>query len=296
MKKIVTHPTPKFHADDVFAVAVFHILNNGQIEIIRTVDEEIINTADVVVDIGKVYDPEKNRFDHHQRDGAGERENGIQYASAGLVWKHYGEKIAGSKEVAEYIDKKLIQFIDAIDNGQNVYEQKIPDVLPYTIHDIINLHRDPEADEVGSLERFKKAVEFAVFIINREVELADKHEKAKIQAIEKYNLAEDKRIIMFDDENFSSSMRIDALFDFPEPIFIIYPDSGRGTWRLQGVKKNKFGFEKRKNLPESWGGLSNEELQKVSGISEATFCHRALFTGAAINKEGAIKMALKALE
>ena len=31
---------------------------------------------------------------------SGGRENGISYASAGLVWKHFGEKISGSKEAS----------------------------------------------------------------------------------------------------------------------------------------------------------------------------------------------------
>jgi uncharacterized UPF0160 family protein len=44
----------------------------------------------VVVDVGDVYDPEKQRFDHHQR-GFGETldaNHKIKLSSAGLIYKY----------------------------------------------------------------------------------------------------------------------------------------------------------------------------------------------------------------
>jgi uncharacterized UPF0160 family protein len=41
--------------------------------------------------------------------------------------------------------------------------------------------------------------------------------------------------------------------------------------------------------------LKDEELQKISGVSDATFCHRGLFLAGAKSKEGAIKLAEIAL-
>ena len=35
--------------------------------ILRTRDASVLNTCDIVVDVGAVFDPEKKRFDHHQR-------------------------------------------------------------------------------------------------------------------------------------------------------------------------------------------------------------------------------------
>ena len=99
--KIVTH-NAKFHTDDVFAVATLLILYPGA-EVIRTRDESIIKMADIVVDVGQVYDAGNNRFDHHQVGGAGKRENGIQYASFGLVWKKFCEILTGGIEEARMI-------------------------------------------------------------------------------------------------------------------------------------------------------------------------------------------------
>ena len=55
-------------------------------------------------------------------------------------------------------------------------------------------------------------------------------------------------------------------------------------------------FETRKNLPEAWGGLKDEEFVKVSEISDAVFCHRALFMAVAKSREGAVKLAEMALK
>jgi uncharacterized UPF0160 family protein len=106
---IVTHGG-NFHPDDVFSLAVLKtVFKDKNLNIIRTRDEKIIKEGDYVFDVGGIYDESKNRFDHHQEGGAGRRENNVPYASIGLVWKKFGEEVCGSKEVADEIDKKLIQ-------------------------------------------------------------------------------------------------------------------------------------------------------------------------------------------
>ena len=85
-----------FHADDVFAVAILKIINED-IEIIRTRDDEVLATADMRLDVGGRYNPETGDYDHHLVQGAGERKNGIPYASCGLIWKHFGMQIAKTR-------------------------------------------------------------------------------------------------------------------------------------------------------------------------------------------------------
>lgn len=36
-------------------------------EVVRTRDPELLAECDVVVDVGGEYDPERHRYDHHQR-------------------------------------------------------------------------------------------------------------------------------------------------------------------------------------------------------------------------------------
>jgi uncharacterized UPF0160 family protein len=111
---LVTH-NGSFHSDDIFACATISLIlekKKQKFEIIRTRDEKIIPTGDYVFDVGGVYNPKKNRFDHHQKGGAGKRVNGIEYASIGLVWKKFGKELAGSAKIAEFVSvHQLTQMI-----------------------------------------------------------------------------------------------------------------------------------------------------------------------------------------
>ena len=65
--KIITH-SGSFHADEVFAVATLKLMlgKDFEIEVIRSRDKSDWDSGDYVVDVGGVYDPSRQRFDHHQ--------------------------------------------------------------------------------------------------------------------------------------------------------------------------------------------------------------------------------------
>ncbi len=88
---VATH-NGNFHADDVFSVAALRSVLPS-FKLIRTRNLDLIAKADIVIDVGGEYDPDTGRFDHHQRGGAGQRENAIPYSSFGLVWQKYGLEI-----------------------------------------------------------------------------------------------------------------------------------------------------------------------------------------------------------
>ena len=85
--------------------------------------------------------------------------------------------------------------------------------------------------------------------------------------------------------------------NYKDILFVVVPASkSLESWKLLAVPSSINSFENRKNLPQAWAGLKDEELQKISGVSDATFCHRGLFLAGAKSKEGAIKLAQIALE
>lgn len=296
-----------FHADDAFAVATLMLAlgknDDSQADavnfnVIRTRDTEIIKSADYVVDVGGVYDPEQNCFDHHQTGGAGERTNTIPYASFGLVWKKFGEDLAGSKEAAEFIDQKLIQSVDATDNGVPIVKELFTDVRPYGISSVIaamNPNWNEEGSEEGSEEDradelFMKAVTLAKEILVREIQGAQSGLEARKHVLEAYEKSEDKRVIVFEQK-----YPFDKVFsELPEPLFVIYPKQGR--WYVKTVRDNVNYFQNRKDLPTSWAGKRDAELSAVTGVPGSIFCHNKLFLACAETKEGAIKMAEIAVE
>ena len=73
-------------------------------------------------------------------------------------------------------------------------------------------------------------------------------------------------------------------------LFAVFP-SNRGGYNVYAVPKELGSFESRKLFPESWAGLKDEDLQKVSGVETATFCHTNRFLSVAKSKEDALKLA-----
>ena len=71
--KIVTHDGT-FHGDEVFGCALMGKFYPGRIEIERSRDPEVIATADMVLDVGEVYDIKTARLDHHQESYTGTRQ------------------------------------------------------------------------------------------------------------------------------------------------------------------------------------------------------------------------------
>lgn len=124
-----------FHCDDVSACCILDILlekvynktkpqETKKIAIVRTRNPKVLKDCSVCVDIGG------GKLDHHYEGCDKKRENGIRYASIGLVWKIYGKKLIElinpelndeeKEQLFKEIDDKIIKFIDADDNGQPI--------------------------------------------------------------------------------------------------------------------------------------------------------------------------------
>lgn len=284
--KIVTHDS-RFHADDVFAVATLLLLV-GEAEVVRSRDPEAQVGADYMVDTGMQYDPSRKLFDHHQPEGAGVRDNGIPYASFGLVWKEYGEKVVGDKVAADIIEKKLVQPIDAHDNGVAVAESKFKGIKEYTIGDFLySLATSRETEALYAA--FMQGVNIAKDLLIREIKLVQKAVADQDKVLSYYNKSTDKRLVIMEEDLAGWK---ELLTQQPGVLYVVYPRPD-GKWSIAAIQDEH--YISRKKLPEAWAGKTNEELEKVTGVSGALFCHRALFMGAAKTKEAAIQLAEIAL-
>lgn len=291
MKTVVTH-NGSFHADDVFGVATLKMHVGEPLKIVRSREREDIGKADFVVDVGEQYDPNRDRFDHHQQGGAGARENGIPYAAFGLVWKKYGPAVCGSKEIAKIVDSKLAQPIDAIDNGVslNEGESRVDGVYPYTIASMVAAFRPTwQERESDSDMLFDSLVKLATGVIDRE----RAHGQAAIAATDEveqaYHNADNKQLIVLEKD---LPWR-NVLCSKPEPLVAVYPKPERGEWCVKAVPDE--GFKNRIDLPESWAGKSGRELAEITGVDGAVFAHRARFMAVAKTKQQAKELAHKAL-
>lgn len=292
MKRIVTH-SGSFHTDEIFAVAALKLyLKDEPVEIVRSRDPEVIATGDYVLDVGGEDDPAADRFDHHQTGGAGQRDNGIPYACFGLIWKEYGEQVCdGDAEVAQMVDAKLVQPIDAPDNGVSLTGPSEYDgVYPYFIQSAVNIFKPTWRESSADIDAtFDRLVSVATTLLQREIRVAaDKIAGGRLVE-EAYQASEDKQVIRLDKDLPWEH----TLSQKPEPEFVVYPkDNGR--WRLEAVPEEN--FDRRRELPKHWRGKRSEKLQAATGVESALFCHGSLPMIVAGEKEGIEKLTQMALD
>lgn len=286
--KVGTH-NGEFHADEVFALAILKKIY-PDLKITRTRNDEKLKTMDFRIDVGRKYNPRTNDFDHHQIDFKLKRKNGIPYASAGLIWKHFGKKITNSKESFDYIEEKLIQQIDAHDNGMEISENKI--INPYTISEVVgsfNRTWNENQDQISEDAAFNDALGTASKILEREITKANslkEGEKIVLKAIKK-----NQDFIVLDKKKLPYTT---ALIDKPNIKFVIFPEN-ETNWISLAIAIKKGDFKRRALFPSEWAG-SEKDLEQKTGIRGAAFCHKHRFITAATTKEGAIELTKLALQ
>lgn len=280
-----------FHADEIMATVILEKVF-GDIIVCRTfrVPEDL--KEDVIV-----YDIGFGAFDHHQKGGNGARENGVPYAACGLIWKEFGPQIVAKtcnpELVWNLIDRDLIQGIDAGDNGAMPKTDYPAQAMSFSaVISGFNPNWDSNEDPD---EAFAKAVELAEVVFDNT--LASTIAKAKAEQIveEAIEKAEEHIMVLnqfvpWQEYIFSStSPKADEIQ------FVVFP-SNRGGYNWQCVPDGLGSFGQRKSVPEEWKGLRDDDIQKVTGIDTATFCHPAGFIGGAETLADAYALAKKAVE
>jgi uncharacterized UPF0160 family protein len=81
-------------------------------------------------------------------------------------------------------------------------------------------------------------------------------------------------------------------------LYVLFPENGEADtkWRIRAVSVEGAGFNNRKDLPDAWKGLRDEELSSESGVPGGVFIHAGGFIGGNKTFDGALEMAKKAIE
>lgn len=296
--KLITH-SGSFHSDDVFAAATLHLYYKKikkSYRLIRTVNSEIIKTGTIVFDIGGEYDEEKNLFDHHQKGGAGKRENGIPYAAFGLVWKKFGSIICENEEISKLIDIHLVQAIDAGDNGVNISSNIYDGVHPVFVQNLLqSFNPTYKEDYISTDKRFDEAMSIAMLYLERVIHQTKIQYNISQHVKEIYHNQDNKEILIVE-ESFGRNELTIAVNDLVSVLYFIYPSKREDGWNICAARVSLDSFESKKPFPESWRGLQGENLAKISGVETAYFCHNSGFLCAAKTREDAVLLAKKSLE
>lgn len=156
-KTIGTH-SGTFHMDEVLGVVMLtkYTKEWQNAKLTRTRDTKILDTLDLILDVGAKYEPERLRFDHHQREFNTffSSQHKIKLSSAGLIYKHYGKEALRTctesllkhynvdlkieEEDFELIYQRIydnfIMYVDAVDNGYDQYPKEVKPLYKINSH------------------------------------------------------------------------------------------------------------------------------------------------------------------
>lgn len=322
-KRVGTH-NGSFHCDEALGCFMIRLTSKFKdSQIVRSRDPKILDTLDAVLDVGGVYDPDTDRYDHHQKGFSQVLGYGFdtKLSSAGLVYKHYGMEIVANELQLEqshenvlriYIAlyRNFIEAVDAIDNGINEYDTELS---PKYVNNTnlssrvgrLNLDwTDPDQSSYKEDQAFQKAMELTgrefleslrfyvrSWLPARTIvmeSLASRYEDDASGEIMIFKKFCPWKLHLFELE---AELKIDPLIKY-----VIYQDDRSKSWRIQAVSVAPGKFESRKALPLAWRGLRDDELSKESDIPGCVFVHMSGFIGGNLTMEGAIAMARASLK
>ena len=283
--KIKTHDGI-FHADEIFACALLNICFNGEIEIVRTRDENI--TADLYIDIGGKFD-NVNYFDHHYKEFNifHDIKKTIPKASFGLIWDKFSYKLNKNEKILKKIKSMFVVPIDAHDNNIRLCKYNEANYNPYTISNIISVYNRRDGDENS---QFYKALNFAVEALYNIIHYVEDQFKDEEIVKQIFDSQTEKTYIIFDKYyNYANAIKDEK---YSHITHLIFPE--KDHWRAICIKDNG-SQELKAPFPKEWGGLTGNDLIKVSDIEGCIFCHRGLWFAVNQSLKGIISMVETAL-
>ncbi|KZV71328.1 metal-dependent protein hydrolase [Peniophora sp. CONT] len=323
LTKVIGTHNGTFHCDEALAVYLLRLTKNYRdSDLKRTRDPAILDTCDIVVDVGAVYDESKQRFDHHQRGFEEKFGHGFvtKLSSAGLVYKHFGREIIANHLQLALDDpkvetlwlklyKEFIEGIDGIDNGVTQYDgepryrnrtdlsSRVGWLNPAWNESVDSSSVDARFEKASKLtgEEFLGRLDYygKAWLPARDLVVAGLEQRFQVDP--------SGRIILFESfcpwkEHLFELEAAQNITEAQQPYYIIYPDETGGNWRIQAVPVSPESFASRKALPEVWRGVRDDALSQVSEIPGGIFVHASGFIGGNKTKDGALAMAKKALE
>ncbi|KAJ7706148.1 GAMM1 protein [Mycena rosella] len=322
--KIIGTHNGTFHCDE--ALAVFLLRQTATYrdsDVKRTRDPAVLETCDIVVDVGAVYDESKQLFDHHQRGFTEVFGHGFEtkLSSAGLVFKHFGKEVVANTTQLPADDPKVMtlwlkmykEFIEGIDGNDNGISQYPSDVkaryrnstnLPSRVAALNPWWNQPSGPDVLDAQFAKASQLTGTEFLGKLNFYANAWLPARdllIASIESSKAIDPTgKILVFEQflpwkEHLFDLEKESEMAEADKAIYVVYPDDG-GSWRVQAVPVSSESFDSRKALPDAWRGLRDDTLSAASGIEGCVFVHASGFIGGNKTKEGAMQLAKAALE
>jgi len=331
--KIIGTHNGSFHCDEVLACFMLsnHTEEFRNAKIIRSRDPKVLEGADIVVDVGAVFDPKRNKFDHHQSSFQETFSSDFEtkLSSAGLIYKYFGREIIADivrnhsgcedSKSGDTVDEETLstlhskcyesfmEGIDGVDNGVAQYDTdsaqryRISTDLSSRVGALNPWWNQENNDEIA-MRQFQRAMECAGKELVAEVVYKFK------SWLPARHIVESAVADRFRVHGSGQILKLRQycpwtghFFDIhkerpiePMPLYVLFMDS-KGGWRIRAVPVAQGSFENVKALPAPWRGSRGDELSTLCGVEHCVFVHGTGFIGGNATYDGALAMAVKAV-
>ena len=261
-----THSGP-FHADDVLAWGLIQVFVDAEATLVRTRDAERLAQADIVFDVGGIYDPSSGRFDHHQNSYTG------PLSSAGMVldWLEESGRVEGP--LAQRIRTRVCTYVDDVDNGRREPDPAVP-----CFASMVEAYNRGAKDLPGFDAAFRRAGEMAAHFVQG---IANGYAEESAARLVVQTALRDAEARQSNTVFLNPYVRWKpAYFELggeTHPTEFVIAPGPDGSWRTLAIPPRLGSFDQKKSLPAEWAGLVDDALVQVTGVTGARFCHKNRF-------------------
>jgi uncharacterized UPF0160 family protein len=162
-----------FRLDEIIAIAIIAIVEEDKyVRLFRSRDQKDIeqfaeSPKAYIVDVGGVYDPSRNRFDHHQDKNL--------RSAAGLVFERFAFDLGLRDVEARNHFDNFIKGIDEADTNESQFHQRWKDAgfQIRGLHEVISGFNRLDEGLDAQFDAFQIAIKFAKQIVKNEIRLAN---------------------------------------------------------------------------------------------------------------------------
>lgn len=293
-KTVITH-NGLFHADEGFGVAFLSLLLGSEmVRVVRTRNPAQIEQADVVLDVGGIYDNDGLRYDHHQREFTEVHDGtSVKLAACGLIWRHFGTCVITRlhpeldteqvKTLWQMVDETICRPVDLQDNGQGTFKTEGAEAQALTISMMVSSFNQQDIYSPAQDEAFMRVVEILKeYVLNflragaNKLQLLKEAEEAVKAQLGSRVLVLDK-FLPYREAVLKANAEEGGMFDL-----VTYP--AKGQWNIQTVpvddSPENF-YSQRVSLPQRLWGLTGPDASKEQlGDCALVFCHKTGFLAA----------------
>ena len=286
----------KMHADDIFAVAITKICLEGKKQVVRVPSTD--PSWDLRLDCGGEisFTDDKIVLDHHQRTKYAVDSNGVKMAACNLAWNVFKFKYFTHEwsdlEITSVMAKMDLFFkeIAAVDNGDEEAAKTATETSMNTVMGYFNV--DPVAPAEIREQSFDNAVMVAELLLKQMITYTRRTARMLDRAMDEIEEAADDGTHVIRMSTVLPWLQVMKMHPelFVDKFLVTYPSirDEQLQYYIQAIPIDVSNpFSQRVSAPEAWHGLRDKELQDITGVKEALFCHASGFLTTASTQAGA---------